>query len=80
MYGAIQKWGNSQGLRIPKGALHTAQLKEGDAVEIIPEDGQIIIRKARGYLSLDALFAGYSGDYRCAEADTGDSVGREVLE
>jgi len=80
MYGAIQKWGNSQGLRIPKGALQMTQLKEGDTVEIIADNNQLVIRKARGYQSLDALFEGYSGEYRCSEADTGEPVGREVLE
>jgi antitoxin MazE len=80
MRGTIQRWGNSQGIRIPKGALQIAQLREGDAVEITASEAQIVIRKARNYQSLDALFAEYAGDYRPEELDAGDPVGREVLE
>ena len=46
MYATIQKWGNSQGLRIPKSLLDTAGLRENDRVELkLSEDG-ITIRKA----------------------------------
>ena len=34
MYATIQKWGNSQGLRIPKTALESVGLRENDRVEI----------------------------------------------
>lgn len=80
MYGTIQRWGNSQGIRLPKGALHTARLREDDQVEIIATEQSITIRKARRYTSLDALFVGYESDYRPAELDTGEDVGREVIE
>jgi len=46
------------------------------------ENGSIIIRKAarkrRAVKSLEERFEGYSGDYRCSEADTGKPVGMEV--
>ena len=79
-YGTIQRWGNSQGIRIPKGALTTARLGENDEVEIIATEREITIRKARRYQSLDALFAGYQGNYMPVEFDTGGDVGREVVE
>ena len=41
MYATIQKWGNSQGLRIPK-----ALLKEHDRVELVQMDDGINIRRA----------------------------------
>ena len=80
MRGTIQRWGNSQGIRLPKGALSTARLRENDEVEIIATEQAITIRKARRFASLDALFAGYAGDYQPAEFDTGADVGREVID
>ncbi len=79
MYGTIQKWGNSQGIRIPKKALAAASLRENDDVEIIVSENTITLRKARRYRSLDELFAGYTGDYQPTEFDFGDDVGREVI-
>jgi len=80
MYGTIQRWGNSQGIRLPKGALNAARLRENDEVEIIATPEAITLRKARRYSSLDALFAGYQGDFWPTEVDTGESVGREVVD
>ena len=47
MYGTITKWGNSQGIRIPKGALVAARLQENDDVEIIADKETITLRKLR---------------------------------
>jgi len=80
MHGTIQKWGNSQAVRLPKGALQIARLSENDGVEIVASEGQIVIRKAEKIENLDMLFAGYTGDYRPAEEDAGEPVGREVIE
>lgn len=46
MYATIQKWGNSQGLRIPKSLLLAVGLKENDRVELAQQDGALTIRKA----------------------------------
>lgn len=80
MYGVIQKWGNSQGVRLPKVALAVAQLRENDDVEIIASEETITIRKVKRHRSLDELFAGYTGDYVPAEFDTGENVGLEVFD
>ena len=80
MQGSIQKWGNSQGIRLPKGALQIAGLMENDAVEIIASEAQIVIRKREQYESLDMLFAGYDGDFVPQEMDSGDAVGMEVFD
>jgi len=80
VFATIQKWGNSHGLRIPKAILESALLKENDKVEINVQDNIITIRKAeKKYRNLDELFAGYKGDYKCTEYDTGDPAGKEVL-
>lgn len=80
MYGTITKWGNSQGIRIPKGALVAARLQENDDVEIIADKETITLRKLRRPKSLDELFAGYHGDYQPVEFDSGADVGREVID
>lgn len=43
MYGTIQKWGNSQAIRLPKAILEMAKLNENDKVEIKVQDGNLII-------------------------------------
>ena len=39
----VQKWGNSQGLRLSKEVLAGADLEVGDAVEIAVSDGTLVI-------------------------------------
>ena len=80
LYGTIQRWGNSQGIRIPKGALAASHIGENDAVEIIAEKNTITLRKVNLPKSLDELFAGYHGDYQPVEFDTGADVGLEVID
>jgi len=41
----IRQWGNSAGVRIPKQALESSDLKLNDDVEIIPFSGGITLRK-----------------------------------
>lgn len=80
LYGTIQRWGNSQGIRIPKGALAASHIGENDAVEIIAEKNTITLRKVNRPKSLDELFAGYHGDYQPVEFDTGADVGLEEID
>ena len=80
LYGTIQRWGNSQGIRIPKGALAASHIGENDAVEIIAEKNTITLRKVNRPKSLNELFAGYHGDYQPVEFDTGADVGLEVID
>ena len=46
MYATIQKWGNSQGLRLPKALLDSIGLRENDRVELSEEGDGIRIQKA----------------------------------
>ena len=78
----IQKWGNSQGVRLPKAILDSLFLQENDSVEVMAENDTIVIRKAarkrRAKKSLEERFENYTGDYQCSEWDTGKPVGMEV--
>lgn len=80
IYGTIQKWGNSQGIRLPKGILAAARMQENDDVEIIADKETITLRKMRRPKSLDELFADYHGDYHPQELDMGGDIGREVID
>lgn len=46
MYATIQKWGNSQGIRIPKSLLEALGIRENDRVELLQERDAITIKKA----------------------------------
>ena len=78
----IQKWGNSQAVRLPKPILESLFLQENDPVEIVAQSDCIVIRKAarkrRAKKSLEERFENYSSDQDCAEFDWGESVGNEV--
>jgi len=39
----VQKWGNSQGLRLPKQLLEDAHISVGDDVDVTTQDGVIVI-------------------------------------
>ena len=76
----IQKWGNSQAVRLPKAILNAANLHENDCVAIDAQEDQITLRKLPRRKTLDDLFAGYQGGYKPAEFETGADVGREVFD
>jgi antitoxin MazE len=48
MQTAIVKWGNSQGIRLPKAFLQTIDLREDDTVDVTLENDTIIIKKTGG--------------------------------
>jgi antitoxin MazE len=76
----IQKWGNSQGLRLAKNVLEDARLGVGDAVDVAVRDGIIVvapIRKIRGRYRLEDLVAKIPKDYNTGEVAWGDPVGKE---
>lgn len=76
----LQKWGNSQGIRIPKFMLDDLTWSENEMVDIIIDDGRIIIERSKTNQRPDihALFEGFKGKYEPSEPDWGDPSGREV--
>ena len=46
MITTIQKWGNSQGVRLPKKILDNLQFEENEVVEITEFNGNILIQKS----------------------------------
>ncbi|WP_018085569.1 AbrB/MazE/SpoVT family DNA-binding domain-containing protein [Desulfurispora thermophila] len=79
MYTTIQKWGNSQAIRLPKALLEMARLRENDRLEIRVQDGNLVLVPVRKHRTLAERIAGYSGEHLCREWETGRPVGKEVL-
>ncbi len=79
MYTTIQKWGNSQAVRLPKALLEMTNMKESDKVKITVQDGNLLITPVKKHKTLEDRIAEYKGDYKCSEWDIGKPVGKEVL-
>lgn len=74
----VAKWGNSLGLRLPKAVAVEARITDGDMVDVVFEDGAIVIRLARPRYSLDELVGGITKANRHDETDWGAPTGRET--
>ena len=75
MQTVVQKWGNSLGIRIPSAYAKEFNLKNGNSVEIVKEDGKIIIIPPKK--TLDEMLARVTKDNMHAPIETGSSLGNE---
>jgi mRNA interferase MazF len=81
MIARVQKWGNSQGLRLSKETLDNADISVGDEVDVAVRDGLILIapaKRLRGKYKLSDLVKRISSDYETQELQWGEVVGKEV--
>ncbi|GAB6096225.1 AbrB/MazE/SpoVT family DNA-binding domain-containing protein [Desulfatiferula olefinivorans] len=81
MLAKIQKWGNSQGLRLAKNVLAEAKLDIGDTVDISVKDGIMLVtpaKRIRGKHDLEDLVSRIPENYQAGEIDWGKPVGREA--
>lgn len=77
----VQKWGNSQGIRLSKELLSDVEVNVGDAVDVAVRDGALVVtplRRVRGGHDLRELVRRIPKDYKPEELDWGYPVGREV--
>lgn len=76
----IQKWGNSQGVRIPKVLLDTVNWSENEKIVILVQDDKLIIEKApdKKQKNIKELFENYEGEYEPIKMDWGDPEGEEI--
>lgn len=84
----IQRWGNSQGIRIPKTMLKAADLAVNDRVELKASPEEIVIRRAEPnkHRTLRERFEAFYGQpfdeipriTLEPEVDWGEPVGKEV--
>jgi antitoxin MazE len=80
----VTKWGNSLGIRLPKTLANEINLTENKKVELILQDGQIILRPIQNSKmgrpnrkNLDELLEGMTPDDFYPEIDFGEPVGNE---
>ena len=76
----IQKWGNSQGLRLTRQILEDAHISVGDEVDVTFRDGMLVIalrKPARGKQSLEELVSRIPENHESGELDWGKPAGRE---
>jgi antitoxin MazE len=77
----VQKWGNSQGLRLGKSLLADVAIEVGDEVDVTVRDGAIVItpvRRVRGGHDLRDLVRRLPKAGRGGELEWGPPAGREV--
>lgn len=79
MEAKLQKWGNSDVIRIPKQILKSLDLNTNDKVNLIQEDDKIIITKVKdSKISLRERINSYSGENLSQEFSWDDPKGREL--
>ena len=77
----VQRWGNSQGLRVSKEILGEVHIDIGDAVDVSVQKGAIFIqpvKRLRGRYRLKDLIAHMPKDYKRGAEDWGKPMGKEV--
>lgn len=79
MEARLQKWGNSDGVRIPSHILKTLNMKTNDLIEIVQEEDKIIISKPKNKrISLAEKFALYKGENLANEFEWDEPQGKEI--
>ena len=77
----VQKWGNSQGVRLGKKLLCDVEISVGDEVDIAVRDGALVVtpvNRIRGGVDLEQLVKAIPKDHKPGELDWGPPVGAEV--
>ena len=76
----VQKWGNSLGVRIPRGLAEEVGLGAGTEVSLTAKDGELVLRPSLpARLQLPDLLAGITPENIHAAIDAGDAVGAEAF-
>lgn len=75
----LKRWGNSLGLRIPKGIADAAGFKVDDAVSIDTSQDGLIVKKARRKYDLVELINKITPENSHEAIDLGGPKGRELL-
>lgn len=75
----IQKWGNSDGIRIPSNILKSLNIKTNDILNIEQDGEKIIITvPKKKKISLEEKFKEYHGKNLAKEFSWDENIGREI--
>lgn len=75
----LQKWGNSEGIRIPSVILKSLNIKANDKLKIEQVDNKIIITKSnKNKISLKERFDNYNGENHAKDFSWDENVGKEI--
>lgn len=76
---AVQRWGNSLALRIPRAYASETRISEGSEVELSLKSGALVVRPIlHRRHSLAALLKRVTPSNRHESVSTGASIGQEV--
>ncbi|MHC1743174.1 MAG: AbrB/MazE/SpoVT family DNA-binding domain-containing protein [Syntrophobacteraceae bacterium] len=81
MEAILRKWGNSVGLRIPSGLLAELDLSVSSTVDLLVEDGRLIVVPRREKVwkySIEQLLSGVTEENMHPETDWSGPVGDEA--
>lgn len=74
----VQKWGNSLAIRIPKNITKDTNVSEGSTIDILVENGNIILHPSTGEYSLQELLKKITNENIHSEVTTGGQTGGEA--
>jgi antitoxin MazE len=78
MKATVQKWGNSLAIRIPKNITNDTNVTEGSSIDIMVENGNIVLSPSKKEYSLKELLKNITNENIHSEISTGDQVGGEI--
>ena len=79
MEARLQKWGNSDGIRIPSSILKALNLKTNDTINLEQIEDKIIISKpAKKKISLEERFKSYKGENLAKDFSWDEARGKEI--
>lgn len=81
----LSRWGNAQGVRLPKDMREQVGMNDGSRIEATVKDGAIVLRPIRTDVRiirvprLADVFRGRTEEYKAVEELSGSAVGKEAL-
>ena len=76
---AVQKWGNSLAVRIPKVYAGETQIQEGSSVDLSLLEGTLVITPVdKKAFTLEQLLKDVTPENRHPSMDSGTAVGQEI--
>jgi antitoxin MazE len=81
MKARVSKWGNSLAIRLPKAAVASLQVREGEPLDLVIEGDTLVIRARRPHYDLEELVAAMRPEDQPDSLDdiTSPPVGDEAL-